>query len=177
MQGITDVETAKGILESRAQQQHKRPTLLGVNEKVYRSLTTPENLEQFLFVNLSKETPVYIAPLNQPTMDLSKQSLDSAKDDGPLQAKLLELQIETLRAQLNSFIKFRQNAQHFTLEQLRNILHYDSERFRLLAYLSQESILFQTPETEEEVEEPTPEPEPAKEPKLKPSRKRRKKSE
>jgi hypothetical protein len=157
MPGISDIETAQGILESREQQQLKRPTLLGVTQSVYRTLTTPENLERHLFVNLTKKPPVYLAPLNQPSMDLAKQAL-SLSDDRALQAKLLELQLDTLRAQLNSFTEFRRSAQHFTLENLRSLLHFESERFRLLAYLSQESVLTQPtePETEhvEEEEEP-----------------------
>ena len=150
MPGISDLETAQGILESRADQQRKRPTLLGVSENVYRSLTTPENLEHYLFVNLTKKSPVYIAPFNQPGMDLAKQALDLAKDDTELQAKLLELQIDTLRAQLTNFIEFRRSAQHFTLEHLRVLLHLDSERFRLLTYLSQESILAHPSDTDTE---------------------------
>ncbi|MFX1317677.1 MAG: hypothetical protein ACFE9D_11945 [Promethearchaeota archaeon] len=141
MPGITDLETAQGILESRIDQRRKRPTLLGVSEKVYRSLTTPENLEHYLFVNLTKKSPVFIAPFNQPGMDLAKQALELAKDDPALQAKLLELQLDTLRAQLTNFLDFRRSAPHFTLEHLRILLHLDSERFRLLTYLSQESIL------------------------------------
>ncbi|MFX1509533.1 MAG: hypothetical protein ACFFBR_04410 [Promethearchaeota archaeon] len=143
MLGITDLETAQGILQSRDDQQRKRPTLLGVSEKIYRSLTTPKNLEHYLFVNLSKKSPVFIAPSNQPSMDLAKQALEMAKDDVAIQAKLLELQLETLRAQLASFMEFRRSAQHFTLEHLRALMHLDSERFRLLTYLSQESILVQ----------------------------------
>jgi hypothetical protein len=106
-------------------------------------------------------------------MDLAKQSLDLAKEDGALRAKLLELQIETLRAQLTSFIKFQQSAQHFTLEHIQSFLHYDSERFRLLAFLSQESILYQTPETLGVSEEPEAEEE-APTPSTSPKRKRRK---
>ncbi len=150
MPGITDLETAQGILESRAEQRRKRPTLLGVSEKVYRSLTTPENLEHYLFVNLTKKSPVFIAPFNQPGMDLAKQALELAKDDPPLQAKLLELQLETLRAQLTNFLEFRRSAHHFTLEHLRTLLHLDSERFRLLTYLSMESILAHPTEPEME---------------------------
>jgi hypothetical protein len=153
MPGITDLETAQGILESREDQRRKRPTLLGVSEKVYRSLTTPDNLEHYLFVNLTKKSPVYIAPFNQPGMDLAKQALEFARDDPPLQAKLLELQLDNLRAQLTNFIEFRRSAQHFTLEHLRVLLHLDSERFRLLTYLSQESILAQPPELDHEVKD------------------------
>ncbi|MFX0169682.1 MAG: hypothetical protein ACFE89_10055 [Candidatus Hodarchaeota archaeon] len=151
MPGISELETAKGILESRENQPHKRPTLLGVTEEVYRTLTTPDNLEQYLFLNLNKTPPVYLAPLHQPSMDLAKQALTQS-DDGRLQAKLLELQLETLRAQLNSFIDFRRSAQHFTLEQLRSLLHFDSERFRLLAFLAQESVLSHTLESEQSSE-------------------------
>ncbi|MFX1566526.1 MAG: hypothetical protein ACFFCH_11095 [Promethearchaeota archaeon] len=150
MLGITDLETAQGILQSRKEQQRKRPTLLGVSEKIYRSLTTPQNLEHYLFVNLSKKSPVFIAPSNQPSMDLAQQALEMAKDDVALQAKLLELQFDTLRVQLASFMELRRSAQHFTLEHLRSLLHLDSERFRLLTYLSQESILAQPPEPEVE---------------------------
>ncbi len=152
MPGITDLETAQGILESRKDQQRKHPTLLGVSEKVYRSLTTPDNLEHYLFVNITKKSPVYIAPFNQPSMDLAKQALELAKDDKALQARLLELQLETLRAQLTIFMEFRRSAQHFTLEHLRTLLHLDSERFRLLTYLSHESILVQPPDPEPELE-------------------------
>jgi hypothetical protein len=148
MPGITDLETAQGILESRKDQQRKRPTLLGVSESVYRSLTTPENLNHYLFVNITKKSPVFIAPINQPSMDIAKQALEFAKDDSGLQAKLLELQLDTLRAQLTSFNEFRRSAQHFTLEHLRELLHLDSERFRLLTYLSQESILLHPTEKE-----------------------------
>ena len=147
MPGISDIETAKGILESREQQRLRRPTLLGVTQDVYRTLTTPDNLKRHLFINLSKMPPPYLAPLNQPSMDLTKQAL-ALTDDRALQAKLLELQIDTLRAQLTSFTEFRRSAQHFTLEHLRNLLHYESERFRLLAYLSQESVLTQTTDAE-----------------------------
>ncbi len=150
MPGITDFETARDILKSRADQQRKRPTLLGVSETVYRSLTTPENLEHYLFVNLTKKSPVYIAPFNQPSMDLAKQAMELAKEDSQLQAKLLELQFDTLRAQLTNFLEFRRSAQHFTLEHLRTLLHLDSERFRLLTYLSQESILAPHAEPESE---------------------------
>ncbi len=155
MPPISDLETARGILESRKDQQRKHPTLLGVTTDVYRSLTTPDNLEQYLFINVTKSPPHYLAPLNQPSMDLAKQAIDLAKEDRSLQAKLLELQLETLRAQLTSFIDFRQSAQHFTLEHLRSLLHFESERFRLLAFLSQESMLFQMQkvELEEELEE------------------------
>jgi len=156
MPGISDLETAQGILESRADQQRKRPTLLGVSEKVYRSLTTPDNLEHYLFMNLTKKSPVYIAPFNQPSMDLAKQAIEHAKDNSTLQAKLLELQLDTLRAQLTSFMEFRRSAQHFTLEHLRSLLHLDSERFRLLSYLSQESILVQHPEPEVNPQEELP---------------------
>lgn len=150
MPGITDLETAQGILESRKDQQRKRPTLLGVSESVYRSLTTPENLNHYLFVNISKKSPVFIAPINQPSMDIAKQALEFAKDDSALQAKLLKLQLDTLRGQLTSFNELRRSAQHFTLEHLRELLHLNSERFRLLTYLSQESIL--TPPTEKDSE-------------------------
>lgn len=152
MPGINDLETAQGILESRKDQRRKRPTLLGVSETVYRSLTTPENLNHYLFVNLTKKSPVFIAPINQPSMDLAKQALELAKEDTALQAMLLELQFENLRAQLISFNEFRRSAQHFTLEHLRVLLHLDSERFRLLTYLSQESILAHPTETESEPE-------------------------
>ncbi|MFX1491443.1 MAG: hypothetical protein ACFFBU_04230 [Promethearchaeota archaeon] len=153
MPGINDLETAKGILESREEQQQKHPTLLGVTKDVYQSLTTPDNLTQYLFVNLTKSPPVYLAPLNQPSMDLAKQAL-SLTDDRLLQAKLLELQLDTLRAQLNSFLVLRQSAHHFNLEHLRSLLHFDSERFRLLAYLSQESVLVRSHTESEVTEEP-----------------------
>jgi hypothetical protein len=159
MPGIHDLETAKGILESRVEQQQKHPTLLGVSKNVYQSLTTPDNLNQYLFINLTKNPPAFLAPLNQPSMDIAKQAL-TLTDNRELQAKLLELQLDTLRAQLNSFIAFRQSAHHFTLEHLRNLLHFDSERFRLLAYLSQESVLLQIrpePGAEETIEAETEE--------------------
>ena len=140
MQGITDVETAQSILDSRKQQRHKRPTLLGVSEKVYRGLTTPEHLEHHLFINVSQDTPMYLAPLHQPSMDVAKRAI-AASSDGSTQAKLLELQLESLSAQLNSFISFRQSAPNLTLEDLRTLLHFDSERLRLLAFLAQESVL------------------------------------
>ncbi len=148
MHGISDLETAQGILASRTDQRLKYPTLLGVTEDVYRGLTTPENLEHYLFVNVNENPPVYLAPLNQPSMDLSKQALRLGKETA-LQARLLELQLEMLRVQLQYFMKFRRSAQHFTLEDLRTLLHYDSERFRLLAYLARESILLLSPGSEE----------------------------
>lgn len=153
MPGISDIETVQEILKSRENQPHKRPTLLGVSQDVYRSLTTPENLERYLFVNLTQNPPVYIAPLHQPNMDLAKQAL-TLSDKSSLQAKILELQLDNLRAQLNAYIEFRNAAQHFTLEDLRRLLYYDSERFRLLAYLSQESILVKPPEADLEAARP-----------------------
>jgi hypothetical protein len=140
MQSIADVETAQDILDSRRRQRHKHPTLLGVSEKVYRGLTTPEHLERHLFFNLTQDTPVYLAPLHQPSMDIAKRALSSS-GDATTQAKLLELQLEALRAQLNSFISFRESAPDLTLEDLRTLLHFDSERLRLLAYLAKESVL------------------------------------
>lgn len=140
MQGIADAETAQGILDSRKLQRRKGPTLLGVSEKVYKALTTPEHLEHHIFFNLSQDAPVYLAPLRQPSMDIAKRALAASKD-GPTQARLLELEFESLRVQLNSFISFRQSAPDLTLEDLRTLLHFDSERLRLLAYLAQESVL------------------------------------
>jgi hypothetical protein len=140
MQGIADVETAQSILDSRKQQRRRHPTLLGVSEKVYRGLTTPEHLEHHLFINVTQDTPVYLAPLHQPSMDIAKRAI-AASSDGSTQAKLLELQLESLSAQLNSFVSFRQSAPNLTLEDLRTLLHFDSERLRLLAFLAQESVL------------------------------------
>lgn len=140
MKDITDVETAQSILDSRKEQRRKHPTLLGVSEKVYRGLTTPEHLEHHLFINVSQEPPVYLAPLRQPSMDIAKRAI-AASSDGPTQAKLLRLQIESLSAQLNSFLSFRQSAPSLTLEDLRTLLHFDSERLHLLAFLAKESVL------------------------------------
>jgi hypothetical protein len=152
MPGISDLETAQGILESRENQPHKLPTLLGVTKEVFQSLTTPENLEQYLFINLTKSPPIYFAPLHQPSMDLARQAL-TLSDNSRLEAKILELELETLRAQLNSFIDFRRIAPDFTMDQLRSLLHFDSERFRLLAFLSQESVLSRARESEHSAEQ------------------------
>jgi hypothetical protein len=167
MQNITDVDTVQSILDSRKQQRRRTPTLLGVTEKVYRGLTTPEHLEHHLFVNVTQAPPVYLAPLHQPSMDIAKRAI-AASSDGPTQAKLLELEIESISAQLNGFLSFRESAPNLTLEDLRSLLHIDSERLRLLAFLAKESVLAAgatpksapsaaAPDTEGPLEEPAEE--------------------
>lgn len=153
MLGISDLETAQGILESRAKQTRKRPTLLGVTELVYRGLTILRYIEHNLFLNLTSDPPECSTPQHQPKMNLAKRALTTS-NDSKLQARLLELQLALLRAQLNSFMKFKQNAQGVTPQTLRNLLHYDSTRFNLLEYLSRESILFTATETEKVPESP-----------------------
>ncbi len=148
MLGISDLETAQDILASRAKQRRKHPTLLGVTETVYRRLTIPKYIEYNLFLNLSHDPPVCSKPHLQPNMSIAKRAL-AASNDSQLQAKLLELQLELLRAQLNSFMKFRQNVQGVPYQVFKGLLHYDSERYSLLEYLSRESILFSLNEEEE----------------------------
>ncbi|MFX1562303.1 MAG: hypothetical protein ACFFDP_03235 [Promethearchaeota archaeon] len=140
MQGISDMETAHGILESRTRQRRKHPTLLGVSEAVYQKLVTPKYVEHYLFLNLTRYPPECSAPKRQPKMNLADQAL-KISEDTKLQARFLELQLELLRAQLNSFIKFKQNSQGLSPEALQGLLHYDLDRYKLLEFLSRESVL------------------------------------
>jgi hypothetical protein len=138
MPNVSDVQMAQRILDSRKKQRDYRPTLLGVSEKVYQALTTLEHLAHNIFISLETEPPACLTPSDRPTLDIASLARSSGGDLSA-QARLLDFQLTLLREQLRTLVQLRRAQPGLSLEQQRNTLHLDTERFRLLTYLADKS--------------------------------------
>lgn len=142
MPNITDVQMAQGILESRKKQRDHRSTLLGVAEKVYHALTTPEHLAHHAFVSLAANPPACLTSPDEPTLDIARLARSSGGDPSA-QARLLDFQLTLLREQLSTLVRLRKAQPGLSPEQQRELLHFDAERFHLLTYLA-DKFAFET---------------------------------
>jgi hypothetical protein len=138
MEAISDVEVAQGILESRKDQIHKTPTLLGVTEEVYDFLSTSEYATPYLFLkSASEDECIYRSPTDQPELTIAKTALRLG-NSLPEQGRFLEFQLKYLIDDLRSFIRFRKQYPDLLIEDIQALLHLCPERFQLLVFLHEE---------------------------------------
>lgn len=138
MEAINDVEVVQGILQSRKDQIHKTPTLLGVTEEVYDLLSTPEYTKYYLFLKSKSEDDCsYSSPTDQPELTIAKTALrlgNSLSEQG----RFLEFQLKHLIKDLRSYIRFRKQHPDLLENDIQVLLHLSSERFQILVFLFEE---------------------------------------